>query len=70
MNVQKLQETKQHLILEKEKQLANLYEISGAIKLLDQQILQLQESEKDNQPETKTTNLNSQIPNSLKSWGQ
>jgi|TARA_R100000455_G_C6249366_1_gene106369 hypothetical protein len=70
MNVQKLQETKQHLILEKEKQLANLYEISGAIKLLDQQILQLQESEKNNQPETKTTNLNSQIPNSLKSWGQ
>ena len=56
MNVQKLQETKQHLILEKEKQLANLYEISGAIKLLDQQILQLQESEKNNQPETKTTN--------------
>ena len=70
MNVQKLQETKQHLILEKEKQLANLYEISGAIKLLDKQILQLQESEKNNQPETKTTNLNSQIPNSLKSWGQ
>ena len=70
MNVQKLQETKQHLILEKEKQLANLYEISGAIKLLDQQILQLQESEKNNQPETKTTNLKSQIPNSLKSWGQ
>ena len=44
MDLQKLLETKQHLLLEKEKQLANLYEISGAIKLLDQQILQLQES--------------------------
>ena len=49
MDLQKLVETKQHLLLEKEKQLANLYEITGAIKLLDQQILQMQESE-DNQP--------------------
>ena len=49
MNLQKLQETKQQLLLEKEKQLANLYEITGAIKLLDQQILEMSKSE-DNQP--------------------
>ncbi len=49
MDLQKLQETKQHLLLEKEKQLANLYEITGAIKLLDQQILEMSKSE-DNQP--------------------
>jgi len=57
MDLQKLQETKQHLLLEKEKQLANLYEITGAIKLLDQQILEMSKSE-DNQPsDTKATNL-------------
>lgn len=44
MDIQKLQETKQNLLLEKEKQLANLYEITGALKLLDQQILEMQES--------------------------
>ena len=49
MNLQKLQETKQQLLLEKEKQLANLYEITGAIKLLDQQILEMTKYE-DNQP--------------------
>ena len=49
MNLQKLQETKQQLLLEKEKQLANLYEITAAIKLLDQQILEISKSE-DTQP--------------------
>ena len=49
MDLQKLLETKQQLLLEKEKQLANLYEITGAIKLLDQQILEMSKSE-DNQP--------------------
>ena len=49
MNIQKLQETKLQLLLEKEKQLANLYEINGALKLLDQQILEMQASE-ENQP--------------------
>ena len=49
MDLQKLQEAKQHLLLEKEKQLANLYEITGALKLLDQQILEMQASE-ENQP--------------------
>ena len=48
MDLQKLVETKQHLLLEKEKLLANLYEITGAIKLLDQQILEMTKSE-DNQ---------------------
>jgi len=52
MNLQKLQETKQQLLLEKEKQLANLYEITGALKLLDQQILEMQASE-ENQPSDK-----------------
>jgi hypothetical protein len=47
MDIQKLQETKQNLLLEKEKQLANLYEITGALKLLDQQILEMQESSSD-----------------------
>lgn len=47
MDIQKLQETKQQLLIEKEKQLANLYEITGAIKLLDQQILEMQESSSD-----------------------
>ena len=57
MDLQKLVETKQHLLLEKEKQLANLYEITGAIKLLDQQILEMSKSE-DNQPsETKASTL-------------
>tara|TARA_Y100001937_G_scaffold112010_1_gene159224 strand:+ start:772 stop:945 length:174 start_codon:yes stop_codon:yes gene_type:complete len=47
MHLQKLQETKQNLLLEKEKQLANLYEITGALKLLDQQIYEMQESSSD-----------------------
>ena len=47
MNLQKLVETKQQLLFEKEKQFANLYEITGAIKLLDQQILEMQESSSD-----------------------
>ena len=56
MDLQKLIETKQQLLLEKEKQLANLYEITGAIKLLDQQILEMSKSE-DNQPtETQASN--------------
>ena len=55
MNLQKLQETKQQLLLEKEKQLANLYEITGAIKLLEQQIFQMQESENNQQSETQAS---------------
>jgi len=47
MDLQKLQETKQQLFLEKEKQLANLYEITGAIKLLNQQILEMQAFEEN-----------------------
>ena len=50
MNLQKLQETKQQLSLEKEKQLANLYEITGALKLLDQQIFEIQAAPESNQP--------------------
>ena len=52
MDLQKLQETKQQLLFEKEKQFANLYEITGAIKLLDQLILEMQASE-ENQPSNK-----------------
>ena len=67
MNLQKLQETKQQLSLEKEKQLANLYEITGALKLLDQQIFEIQAELELNQPsdieassqESKTESLNS-----------
>ena len=55
MNLQKLVETKQQLLLEKEKQLANLYEITGAIKLLEQQIFQMQESENNQQSETQAS---------------
>ena len=47
MHLQKLQETKQNLLLEKEKQLSNLYEITGALKLIDQQIYEMQESSSD-----------------------
>ncbi|WP_290943829.1 hypothetical protein [Hyphomonas sp.] len=54
MNLQKLQETKQHLLLEKEKQLANLYEITGALKLLDQQIFELQAEHESSQPSDTT----------------
>ena len=50
MNLQKLQETKQQLSLEKEKQLANLYEITGALKLLDQQIFEHQAEHESSQP--------------------
>tara|TARA_R100000654_G_scaffold69054_2_gene98396 strand:+ start:44 stop:238 length:195 start_codon:yes stop_codon:yes gene_type:complete len=50
MNLEKLQETKQQLLLEKEKQLANLYEITGALKLLDQQILESQDVSVEDQP--------------------
>ena len=50
MNLQKLEETKQHLLLEKEKQLANLYEITGALKLLDQQIFDFQAEPESNPP--------------------
>ena len=53
MNLEKLQETKQQLLLEKEKQLANLYEINGALKLLDQQILELQQPSATAQPSDK-----------------
>ena len=57
MDLQKLVETKQQLLFEKEKQFANLYEITGAIKLLDQQILEMSKSE-DNQPtETEASTL-------------
>ena len=64
MDLQKLQEAKQHLLLEKEKQLANLYEITGALKLLDQQILEMQASvenqplnKKDSKTESKAASL-------------
>ena len=57
MNLQKLQETKQNLLLEKEKQLANLYEITGAIKLLDQQILEMSKSEDTQPTETQASTL-------------
>ena len=57
MNLQKLQETKQQLLLEKEKQLATLYEITGALKLLDSQILELQESFVTNQPSNKEASV-------------
>ena len=50
MNFEKLQETKQRLLLEKDKQLANLYEITGAIKLLDQQIFEFQAEHESSQP--------------------
>ena len=55
MDLQKLVETKQHLLLEKEKQLANLYEITGAIKLLDQQILEMSKSEYNQPLDTKAS---------------
>jgi hypothetical protein len=61
MNLQKLQETKQHLLLEKEKQLANLYEITGALKLLDQQIFETQAAPESNQPsDTKASDQQSE----------
>ena len=50
MNLERLQETKQQLLLEKEKQLANLYEITGALKLLDQQISESQDVSGKDQP--------------------
>jgi len=50
MNLERLQETKQQLLLEKEKQLANLYEITGALKLLDQQISESQDVSVKDQP--------------------
>ena len=53
MTLEKLQETKQQLLLEKERQLANLYEITGALKLLDQQILELQETSETDLPSDK-----------------
>tara|TARA_R100000353_G_scaffold174945_1_gene144014 strand:- start:73 stop:270 length:198 start_codon:yes stop_codon:yes gene_type:complete len=65
MNLQKLQETKQQLLLEKEKQLANLYEITGAIKLLDQQILQMQESENNQQSETEASTPQEETASSM-----
>ena len=53
MDLEKLKEIKQNLLLEKEKQTASLYEIIGALKLLDQQILDSQESPEENQPSNK-----------------
>ena len=50
MNLEKLKEIKQNLLLEKETQTASLYEIIGALKLLDQQILDSQESPEEIQP--------------------
>ena len=55
MNLQKLQEARQQLLFEKEKQFANLYEITGAIKLLDQQILEMSKSENTQPTETKAS---------------
>ena len=57
MDLQKLQETKQQLLFEKEKQFANLYEITGAIKLLDQQILEMSKSEDIQPSETEASTL-------------
>ena len=65
MNLQKLQETKQQLLLEKEKQLANLYEITGAIKLLEQQIFQMQESENNQQSETQASTPQEETASSM-----
>tara|TARA_Y100000114_G_scaffold52661_1_gene48059 strand:+ start:1872 stop:2069 length:198 start_codon:yes stop_codon:yes gene_type:complete len=65
MDLQKLLETKQQLLLEKEKQLANLYEITGAIKLLDQQILQMQESENNLQSETEASTPQEETASSM-----
>tara|TARA_R100000234_G_scaffold118384_1_gene98706 strand:- start:761 stop:940 length:180 start_codon:yes stop_codon:yes gene_type:complete len=53
MNLQKLKETKQQLLLEKEKQLANLYELTGAIKLLAQQIVETEAESVTDQPSDK-----------------
>ena len=53
MELEKLKEIKQNLLLEKEKQTASLYEIIGALKLLDQQILETQESPEEIQPSDK-----------------
>ena len=53
MDLEKLKEIKQNLLLEKEKQTASLYEIIGALKLLDQQILETQESPEEIQPSGK-----------------
>ena len=53
MNLQKLKETKQQLLLEKEKQLANLYELTGAIKLLEQQIVETEAEPVTDQPSDK-----------------
>ena len=65
MYLQKLQETKQHLLLEKEKQLANLYEITGALKLLDQQILEMQASEENQPSDTKGLKTESKAASSM-----
>mgnify|MGYP003128867090 CR=1 FL=1 len=67
MNLQKLQETKQNLLLEKEKQLANLYEITGAIKLLDQQIFDFQAELESNQPSDTEASTQESEKMSLKS---
>ena len=53
MNLQKLVEARQQLLFEKEKQFAKLYEITVAIKLLDQQILIMQASEENQPSDTK-----------------
>jgi len=55
MDLQKLVETRQQLLFEKEKQLVNLYEITGAIKLLDQQILEMSKSENIQPSDTKAS---------------
>lgn len=65
MNLEKLKEIKQNLLLEKEKQTASLYEIIGALKLLDQQILDSQESSEEIQPSDKeASKLESEIASS------
>ena len=65
MNLQKLQETKQQLLLEKEKQLANLDEITGAIKLLDQQILEISKSEDTQPSETEASTTQEETASSM-----
>ena len=61
MDLSKLKEIKQNLLMEKEKQLASLYEIIGALKLLEQQILDAEAEPESNQPsKTEASNQESE----------
>ena len=65
MDLQKLVETRQQLLFEKEKQFANLYEITGAIKLLDQQILEMSKSEDIQPSDTKASTPQEETASSM-----